>query len=258
MIIVYEGRSGEDVRKLTTMFGLSPRTTCDKELVEAIKTFQRPRGLIEDGVFGYKSWKTLLIEERYSNSQGGKLIDSDYKLFGWLLNCEPEMIKAFVNVESKGPGFLPSRRPSIIFESYQFFKNLGAAGIDPYQYVRQHPDIITDKVVDNYKKGDKEWIRLEKAIEINKDIALQSTSWGFLKIMGSDYKKTGEKTISDFVNKMHKDEFTQLSLGVEFIKSLGLVPFMISKNFNGISRVYNNAKNGYGLKLKAEYYRLKR
>ena len=261
MTIVREGRSGEDVKRLSIMFGLSPRTTCDEELVEAIKKYQKSRGLLDDGIFGYKSWKTLLIEERYSNNPNGKLIDSDYELFGWLLDCEPEMLKAFVNVESEGSGFLPSRRPTILFESYQFFKNLRAVGIDPYQYIRQYPDIITDKWIKNYKGGEKEWMRLEKASEIHKDAAYMSASWGLLQIMGSNYRKTGEKNVSDFVSKMYKDEFTQLGLGVEFMKSVGIIPLMISKDFNGMARVYNGpgyAKNGYGLKLKAEYYKLKR
>jgi hypothetical protein len=260
MTIIREGRTGEDVRKLCIMFGLSPKNTCDKDLVKAIKEFQRSRGLIEDGIFGYNSWKTLLIEERYSNNQDGKVVDSDYDLFGWLLDCEPEMLKAFVNIESRGSGFLPSRRPSILFESYQFFKNLKAVGIDPYQYIRQYPDIITDKWVNNYKGGEKEWLRLEKASEIHKEAAQLSTSWGLLQIMGFNYKRTGERSISEFVTKMSKDEFTQLSLGIEFIRSVNIVPLMIQKDFNGMARIYNGAeyaKNGYGLKLKTEYYRLK-
>ena len=261
MTIIREGRSGEDVKRLSIMFGLTPRITCDKELVEAIKGYQKSRGLIDDGIFGYKSWKTLLIEERYSNNQNGKVVDSDYELFGWLLDCEPEMLKAFVNVESSGSGFLPSRRPVILFESYQFFKNLKNVGIDPYQYMKQYPDIITDKWIKNYQGGEKEWLRLEKATKIHKEAAQKSASWGLLQIMGSNYSLAGEKNIEDFVTKMSKDEFTQLSLGIEFIKSKGIVPLMISKDFNGMARIYNGpgyAKNGYGLKLKTEYYKLKR
>lgn len=261
MTIIREGRSGEDVKRLSIMFGLTPRITCDKELVEAIKGYQKSRGLIDDGIFGYKSWKTLLIEERYSNNQNGKVVDSDYELFGWLLDCEPEMLKAFVNVESSGSGFLPSRRPVILFESYQFFKNLKNVGIDPYKYIREYSDIITDKWVKNYQGGEKEWLRLEKATKIHKEAAQKSASWGLLQIMGSNYSLTGEKNIEDFITKMSKNEFTQLSLGIEFIKSKGIVSLMISKDFNGMARVYNGpgyAKNGYGLKLKVEYYRLKR
>jgi hypothetical protein len=243
------------------MFGLSPRTTCDKELVEAIKGYQKSRGLVDDGIFGYKSWKSLLIEERYSNNPNGKVVDSDYSLFGWLLDCEKEMLMAFVNVESSGSGFLASRRPVILFESYQFFKNLKLVGIDPYRYIQNNQDIITDKWVRNYKGGEKEWQRLEKASKIHKAAAQMSASWGLLQIMGSNYKLTGEESVSDFVTKMSKDEFTQLTLGIEFIRSMKLVPLMISKDFNSLARIYNGpgyAKNGYGLKLKAEYYRLKR
>lgn len=243
------------------MFGLTPRITCDKELVEAIKEYQRSRRLVDDGIFGYRSWKSLLIEERYSNNPDGKLVDTDYELFGWLLDCEPEMLKAFVSVESSGSGFLPSLRPTILFESYQFFKNLKNVGIDPYRYIKEYPDLITDKWVRNYKGGEKEWLRLEKAANIHKEAAYMSASWGLLQIMGSNYKEAGEKSITDFISKMSKDEFTQLSLGVEFIKNKGIVSLMISKDFNGMARIYNGpgyAKNGYGLKLKAEYYRLKR
>lgn len=211
MTIIREGRSGEDVKKLSLLFGLSPRTTCDKELVESIKAYQKSKGLVEDGIFGYKSWKTLLIDERYSNNPNGKLVDPDYKLFGWLLDCEPEMLKAFVSVESRGSGFLPSHRPIILFESYQFFKNLKNVGIDPYQYIREYPDLITDKWVNNYQGGEKEWVRLEKAKTIHKEAALKSASWGLLQIMGSNYMATGEKSLDDFVSKMYKDEFTQLS-----------------------------------------------
>lgn len=260
MTTIREGKSGEDVKKLSTLFGLTPRTTCDKELVEAIKKYQKSRGLVDDGIFGYKSWKTLLIEDRYANNQNGKVVDSDYKLFGWLLDCEPEMLKAFVKVESSGSGFLPSRRPVILFESYQFYKNLKSAGIDPNKYIKQYPDIITDKWIKNYSGGEKEWIRLDKAATINKNAAYLSTSWGLLQIMGSNYKLAGEKSVSDFVAKMSKDEFSQLALGVEFIKSQGIVSLMISKDFNGMARIYNGpgyAKNGYGVKLKTEYYKLK-
>jgi len=261
MNIIREGRSGEDVKRLSIMFGLTPRTKCDKELVEAIKNYQRFHGLCDDGIFGYKSWKSLLTEERYSNNPNGKVVDSDYELFGWLLDCEPEMLKAFVNVESSGSGFLASHRPTILFESYQFFKNLKNFGIDPYQYMKQFPDIITDKWVKNYQGGEREWLRLEKAIKIHKEAAYMSASWGLLQILGSNYGSTKEKSIQDFVIKMSKDEFSQLSLGVEFIRSQGIVPLMISKDFNGMARIYNGpgyAKNGYGLKLKAEYYKLKR
>lgn len=261
MLVVKEGRSGEDVKKLSILFGLAPRTTCDKELVEAIKKYQKSHGLSDDGIFGYKSWKTLLIEKRYSDNPSGKVVESDYELFGWLLDCEKEMLMAFVKVESSGSGFLASRRPTILFESYQFFKNLKSAGKDPYRYMKENPDIITDRWIKNYKGGEKEWDRLEKAIKIHKEAAYKSASWGLLQIMGSNFKATGEKSISSFVSKMSKDEFSQLTLGIEFIRSQGLIPLMASKDFNGMARIYNGpgyAKNGYGLKLKNEYYKLKR
>ena len=54
MTIIREGRSGEDVKRLSIMFGLTSRITCDKELVEAIKGYQKSRGVSDDGIIGYK------------------------------------------------------------------------------------------------------------------------------------------------------------------------------------------------------------
>ncbi len=258
MTIIEEGRTGEDVKRLSTLFGLTPRTTCDKEMVKVMKEYQESRGLVGDGIFGYQSWKTLLIEKRYSDDPEGEVVDADYELFGWLLDCEKEMLMAFVMEESDGDGFLSSGRPSIRFESYQFFKNLEKEGLDPYRYIRENPDIITDKWEQNYCVGEKEWVRLEKASRINKRAAYHSTRWGLLQILGSDYKKAGENDVFRFSEKMSKDEFSQLALGIEYIKGSGLVQLMISKDFNGIAKVYNSSKKGMGLKLKAQYYRLKR
>ena len=50
MTIIREGRSGEDVKRLSIMFGLTPRITCDKELVEDERgeTYTDPKDLGED------------------------------------------------------------------------------------------------------------------------------------------------------------------------------------------------------------------
>lgn len=163
MVTIKQGSKGPEVTRLAKLLGLSPRTVCDKEMSDAMCAYQKAWGLTADGVFGYKSWKHILIAERYSKNKSGKIVDSDYELFAWLLGCEAIMIKAFVSVESGGSGFLPSGRPRILFESYQFWKNLKAEGIDPNKYLPEYSDVITTKWIKNYKGGEGEWTRMEKA-----------------------------------------------------------------------------------------------
>ena len=176
MVTIKQGSKGPEVTRLAKLLGLSPRTVCDKEMSDAMCAYQKAWGLTADGVFGYKSWKHILIAERYSKNKSGKIVDSDYELFAWLLGCEAIMIKAFVSVESGGSGFLPSGRPRILFESYQFWKNLKAEGIDPNKYLPEYSDVITTKWIKNYKGGEGEWTRMEKARKISQGAANKSAS----------------------------------------------------------------------------------
>ena len=78
--------------------------------------------------------------------------------------------------------------------------------------------------------------------------------------MGSNYKLCGKSGISEFVKDMEKDEFTQLSLGIDFIKNIGAAKYMISKDFKNLAKTYNGpgyAKNKYDLKLKNAYYTIR-
>ena len=262
MTTVKLGSTGSDVKRLSELLGLSPRTVCDEEMVTKMKEYQKDYGLTPDGIFGYNSWKQILIAERYSKTPLGDIQKSDYSIFGWLLGCEPEMIQAFVQVESNGSGFLSgSGRPRILFESYQFWKYLKKEGKDPNKYLPENSDIITSKWVKNYKGGEKEWDRLERARKISEDAANMSTSWGLLQIMGFNYSLCGMNSVSSFVSGMAKDEFTQLVLGIEFMKSTGITKYFVSRDFKGMAKAYNGpgyASNKYDIKLKNAYYSLKR
>ena len=261
MTTVKLGSKGSDVKKLSELLGLSSRSVCDQEMVTKMKEYQKNNSLTPDGIFGYNSWKQILIDERYCKNPNGNIQKSDYELFGWLLGCEPEIIQAFVQVESNGSGFLNSGRPRILFESYQFWKYLKKEGKDPNKYLPENSDIITSKWVRNYKGGESEWDRLEKARKISESAANMSASWGLLQIMGFNYSLCSSKSISDFVISMSKDEFTQLSLGIEFIKRSGITKYFVSLDFQGMAKSYNGPEysvNKYDIKLKNAYYSLKR
>ena len=260
MTTIKLGTVGTDVQKLSNLLGIKSRMTCDQEMVEAMKKYQKALGLVPDGVFGYKSWKNLMITKRYSSNPNGKIVLSDYDIFAWLLGCEPEMIRAFTKVESNGSGFLGSGKPVILFESYQFYKNLKSEGIDPTPYLKTKPNLVTTSWIKNYYGGEKEWGRLEEARKISESAANKSASWGLLQIMGSNYKLCDKSSISEFVKDMEKDEFTQLSLGIDFLKGIGASKYLVSKDFKNLAKTYNGpgyASNKYDIKLKNAYYGLR-
>ena len=82
-----------------------------------------------------------------------------------------------------------------------------------------------------------------------------------LQIMGFNYSMCGCSSIDSFVSGMERDEFTQLSLGVEFMKSYGLTGYLISHDFVNLAKKYNGAgyaDNKYDIKLKNAYYEYKK
>ena len=234
MTTVKLGSTGSDVKRLSELLGLSPRTVCDEEMVTKMKEYQKDYGLTPDGIFGYNSWKQILIAERYSKTPLGDIQKSDYSIFGWLLGCEPEMIQAFVQVESNGSGFLSgSGRPRILFESYQFWKYLKKEGKDPNKYLPENSDIITSKWVRNYKGGESEWDRLEKARKISKPFAMINSQGkevvavvklknrinGHRASMKEDYQilqetmleKLNEQKINDWIREKQKTTYVRIN-----------------------------------------------
>lgn len=54
---------------------------------------------------------------------------------------KPALIKALVEVESSGRGFLEDGRPLVMFEEHVFYSELKKAGLDPEVVLSDHPDI---------------------------------------------------------------------------------------------------------------------
>src|SRR5229473_2537817 len=83
-------------------------------------------------------------------------------------------IKAVSHVEAPAGGFIaaPDNRPVILFESHAF--HTLTKGI----YDNSHPGISTDAWVKNYgASGSHQYDRLNEALALNRDAALQAASW---------------------------------------------------------------------------------
>lgn len=58
------------------------------------------------------------------------------------LKAEEAAVRAVVEVESKGNGFLPNGKPKILFGGHVFWRELKKAGIDPARHVKGNGDIL--------------------------------------------------------------------------------------------------------------------
>src|SRR5271169_4112779 len=80
-------------------------------------------------------------------------------------------------VETSGCGFLPDRRPKILFERHIFSRETNG------QLDASNPD-ISDRTPGGYgADGAHQYDRLEQALILDRKAALRSTSWGIGQVM---------------------------------------------------------------------------
>lgn len=187
-----------------------------------------------------------------------RLTEKDYELVAALLDCEVAALKAVQEVETGGKGgfFAPSK-PAILFEGHIFWSQLKKKGLNPECYCAGNEDILYPKWEKiHYKGGPREYSRLEKAREINREAADASASWGMFQIMGLNYAACGEPTVESFVSAMCESELRQLVLSARFIKKAGMLPALQTKNWAEFAKRYNGpayAANRYDKKLSEAY-----
>lgn len=108
-------------------------------------------------------------------------------------------VKAIVEVEASGDGFLADGRPKILFEAHHFGKRTG------YKFNKSNPGVSVstwDEAKRLYKGGEKEYRRLDEARALNEPAALESASWGAGQVMGFNWKPLGYASVYDFVEHM--------------------------------------------------------
>lgn len=179
------------------------------------------------------------------------LSESDFKSAAESLNCDIEAIKAFAKVESRGSGFLPDGRPVILFERHIFNRLLKEKG------VYCNDTSICSPKSGGYLGGAREHDRLDKAIAVDRESALQSASWGMFQCMGFNWKVCGYPSLRDFINAANRSEKDHLDMFVGFIKSNNkLLTAVRNKDWPTAARIYNGPaykKNNYDVKLAQAY-----
>ena len=184
-----------------------------------------------------------------------KLSDADYVRAAQLLNVEVAAIRAVTSVESNGGGFLPSKRPRILFESHLF------ARFTTQKYNQSNPNVsskIWNKAL--YKGGEKEYDRLLEAMRLNEQAALKSASYGLFQILGSNCQSCGHDNVYDFVKANVESEAQQLECFIKFLQANGLDVHLRNKDWNAFAKKYNGPgylQNAYHTKLQDAYNKFK-
>lgn len=166
--------------------------------------------------------------------------------------AEPE-VWAVLTVETRGFGFLQDRRPQILFERH-WFHNLTHG-----KYDDGYAD-ISNKNPGGYVGGTGEYVRLEKAMGLDRGAALQSASWGIGQVMGFNYKVAGFTTVDAMVIAMVKDEDAQLLAMSNFIKGNNLAGALQRQEWASFALGYNGEdfkKNEYDTRLAAAHAKYK-
>jgi len=159
-----------------------------------------------------------------------------------LLCTGPAEIWTLLTVETKGCGYLPDRRPVILFERHIFHKQTGGAHGSP------EPG--------GYLGGAKEYDRLEEAMALDPHAALNSASWGIGQVMGFNSKLAGFPSVKSMVEAMISDEDAQLIAVAHYLRAEKLDRFLAAHQWEAFAMGYNGPKykeNNYDTKLAAAY-----
>ena len=165
-----------------------------------------------------------------------------------LLSVKAPEIWAVLAVETSGCGFLPDRRPVILFERHIFHRLTGGQFDD---------GDISDLHAGGYGPGGAhQFDRLNRALKKDRIAALKSASWGLGQIMGENFASSGFPDIETMVEKMCESEDSQLGAISSFLKASRLDGSLKAHDWTSFARGYNGpgfAKNNYDSRLRAEF-----
>lgn len=208
-----------------------------------------------------------------------KLTDSQIKDIASKHGIEFAVLKAIIEVETKGSGFLSTGEPVILFERHIFYRELVKLGFVTLanQMSVLRPDLChkNPTVKGGYGGKDIQHKRLQEAQDLllkvrsdsdislkNKirECALKSCSWGLGQLMGFNFRLCGFSDVQSFVNAMYSNEMSQLSAMVSYLINTGLLKPMQAKDWHTIALRYNGKayRNfNYHVKLQQAYLKYK-
>lgn len=177
---------------------------------------------------------------------------ADFSEAASLLGCSIAVVRAVCAVEAPGGGFNPDGSPVTLFEGHQFYHLTGG------KWRVQAPDLCypewTRKWYGKTWQAEKE--RLARACALDRDAALQATSWGRFQVMGFNHHIVGFERLQDFVNAMYQGEREQLMAFCRYVLTSGLAGALRRCDWDGFARGYNGpryAENNYCERMAAAH-----
>ncbi|MCC7274679.1 MAG: N-acetylmuramidase family protein [Alphaproteobacteria bacterium] len=153
---------------------------------------------------------------------------------------------AVLKVETRGCGFLPDRRPLILFERHVFSQRTSS------RFDAVAPD-LSDREAGGYGAGGaNQYDRLARAAALDRRAALESASWGIGQVMGFNFAGVGFRDLDAMIAAMGASEDRQLMAVGEFIGRQNLAGAMRAHDWRRFARTYNGPafeRNEYDRKL---------
>lgn len=191
----------------------------------------------------------------------GPLRPEDYDEIAKELGIETAAIRAVVEIETGRlqKGFNADGSAIINFDLPVFRRAAARRGIN----LSRHSNSVALKPVNIAKYGSQQaaqHARLEAAMAIDSVAAVESTFWGMFQIGGFNWKLCGTASREEFVARMKRSEYDQLSLFANYIRNTGLLTHLRNKNWAAFARAYNGpsyASRGYHTRMAAAYRKYK-
>jgi hypothetical protein len=159
---------------------------------------------------------------------------------------------AILTVETRGCGFLPDRRPLILFERHIFHRE--TAG----RHDAVAPEISQPGMGGYGGGGARQYERLAQALAFDRRAALRSASWGIGQVMGFNAERAGFADAEAMVAAMSDTEDVQLRAMVGEIVTGNLHRSLRAHDWTSFARGYNGANfavNQYDTRRAAAYQR---
>lgn len=192
------------------------------------------------------------------NGKAEKLTKEQLLNLCHLSNIEEALLKAFLEVESAGSGFDSQGRPKMLFEPHVF-----------YRHLRDRPETQKKAVLQKiaypkwgtmrYPKDS--YPNLQKAIDLDKEAALKSASWGLSQILGYNHKIINYSSVFDMVTAFMDSEYNHVLAMIKFLENNKIVENLRNHRWAEVARSYNGpsyAAHGYHLKLEEAYKKHKK
>ena len=178
-----------------------------------------------------------------------RLTDEDIRSAAKRYGINYAALRAIIEVESRGTGFLADGRPAILFERHIFY------------YETEKPVSKTEPDISNpnpggYSSSTGEWDRFNRAAKWDRPAAIRSASWGLGQVLGTNIASLGYPSEETFYKEMCESEAKQLEAMIKFLQVNNLIGLANNQKWASFAEAYNGPNykiNNYDVKLAAAY-----